>query len=63
MVDILDSQDGEVSVVTEVAECDASTVLDSELVDLGLVDIKVDGHGEEGAISETVVLNNAGKLC
>jgi hypothetical protein len=59
LVDILDSQDGEVSVVTEIAECDASTVLDSELVDLGLVDIEVDGHREEGAISETVVLNNA----
>jgi hypothetical protein len=59
LVDILDGQDGEVSVVTEVTECDASTVLDSELVDLGLVDIEVDGHGEEGAISETVVLNNA----
>jgi hypothetical protein len=59
LVDILNGQDGKVSVVTEVAECDASTVLDAELVDLGLVDIEVDGHGEEGAISETVVLNNA----
>lgn len=58
-VDILDSQDSKVSVVTEIAEGDASTSLDTKLVDLGLVNIEVDRHGEEGAISETVVLNNA----
>lgn len=62
-VDILDSQDSKVSVVTEIAESDASTSLDTELVDLGLVNIEVDRHGEEGAISETVVLDNARKLC
>lgn len=58
-VDILDSQDSKVSVVTEIAESDASTSLDTELVDLGLVNIEVDRHGEEGAVSETVVLDNA----
>jgi hypothetical protein len=58
-VDILDSQDSKVSVVTEIAESDASTSLDTELVDLGLVNIEVDRHGEEGAVSETVVLNDA----
>lgn len=58
-VDIFDSQDSKVSVVTEIAEGDASTSLDTKLVDLGLVNIEVDRHGEEGAISETVVLNNA----
>jgi hypothetical protein len=58
-VDILDGQDSEVSVVTEVAEGDASTSLEAELVDLSLVDIQVDGHGEESAIGKTVVLNNA----
>jgi hypothetical protein len=62
-VDILDSQDSKVSVVTEIAEGDASTSLDTKLVDLGLVNIEVDRHGEEGAISETVVLNNAREFC
>lgn len=62
-VDILDSQDSKVSVVTEIAESDASTSLDTELVDLGLVNIEVDRHGEEGAVSETVVLNDATRLC
>jgi hypothetical protein len=62
-VDILNSQDSKVSVVTEIAESDASTSLDTELVDLGLVNIEVDRHGEESAISETVVLNNARRLC
>jgi hypothetical protein len=62
-VDILDSQDSKVSVVTEIAESDASTILDTELVDLGLVNIEVDRHGEEGAVSETVVLNDATRLC
>jgi hypothetical protein len=58
-VDVLDSQDSEVSVVTEVAEGNASTSLEAELVDISLVDIEVDGHGEESSISKTVVLNNA----
>lgn len=62
-VDILDSQDSKVSVVTEIAESDASTSLDTELIDLGLVNIEVDRHGEEGAVSETVVLNDATRLC
>lgn len=62
-VNILDSQDSKVSVVTEIAESDASTSLDTELVDLGLVNIEVDRHGEEGAVSETVVLNDATRLC
>jgi Fe2+ transport system protein FeoA len=58
-VNILNGQDGKVSVVTEIAEGDASAGLDTKLVDLGLANIEVDGHGEESAIGKTVVLNNA----
>lgn len=58
-VDVLDSQDGEVAVVAQVAQGDLGAGLDAELVDLGLVDIQVDGHAEEDAIGKPVVGDDA----
>lgn len=43
------------AVVARIAEGDASTGLDTKGVDLCLVDIECDWHGEEDAASETVV--------
>ena len=43
------------AVIARVAEGNASTSLDTERVDLCLVDIEGDGHREEDAASETVV--------
>lgn len=57
-VDILDSQDGEVVVVARVAEGESGTGLNAQGIDLLLVDIEGDGHGEEEAIGETVILDD-----
>lgn len=60
-VDILNSEDSEVSVVTEISEGDSGTGLDSKSLNVLLIDVEVDGHGEEVAIGKAVVLNNATK--
>lgn len=59
LVDILDGQNGNVGVVAQVAEGDAGTGLDAELVDLGLADVEVDGHAHEVAIGKTVGSDDA----
>lgn len=59
LVDILDGEDGEVSLVAEISEGEAGARLDAQLVDGLLVDVQVDGHAEEGAVGEAVGLNNA----
>ena len=61
-VDILDGENGKISVVAEISESDFGTGLDSQLLDGLLVNVEVDGHGEEGAIGEAVVLNNAAEV-
>lgn len=58
-VDILHGQNGQVSVVSGVAQGDSGAGLDAELVELGLVHVERDGHAEEGAIGETVVADNS----
>jgi hypothetical protein len=59
-VDVVDGQDDDVAVVTRVAESDAVAGLEVETLDLGLGEIEVDGHREEVAVGETVVLADAG---
>jgi len=58
-VDVLDGQDTDVAVVTVVTKSDASAGLETHALNLVLGNIKVDGHGEEVAVGETVVLANA----
>jgi hypothetical protein len=60
-VHIVDGDNGEVAVVTEVAESNASGGLDAELVDGGLGDVEADGHREEVAIGQAVVGNDTGR--
>lgn len=57
-VDILNIKNGNVSVVTEIAEGKTSARLDAQLVDGLLVHIEVDGHTKEVAIGKAVGLNN-----
>lgn len=57
-VDIVNGQDGQVAVVTEVTQGDTSTSLELLLVDELLGGIESDGHGEDIAIGKAVVLNN-----
>lgn len=59
LVDILNSEDGQVAVVSQVAQGDAGTRLDGELIDALLGHIESDGHGEKVAIGETIVLDDA----
>ena len=58
-VDVVDGQDNDVAVVTRVAEGDTVAGLEVEALDLVLREIEVDGHGEEVAVGETVVLADA----
>ena len=58
-VDILDGQDADVAVVAVVTESDTGAGLETHALDLVLGKIEVNGHGEEVAVGETVVLANA----
>jgi len=58
-VDVVDGQDADVAVVTGVAKSNAVAGLEAETLDLVLGKIEVDGHGEEVAVGETVVLADA----
>jgi hypothetical protein len=58
LVDIVDVQNSEVAVVAAVAECDASAGLDTKSVDVLLGQIQANGHREQVAICETVVLHD-----
>lgn len=58
-VDVVDGQDGQVAVVTEIAQGDALAALEAELINGLLRQVEGDGHGEESAIGETVLLYDA----
>lgn len=64
-VDVVNGQDGQVAVVTEVTQGDAATGLQLESIDFLLGDVEGDGHGEDIAIGKAVVSNDTGgeKLC
>lgn len=59
LVDVLDGQDGEVAVITEVPQSHPLAGRQAELVDLRLVQVEGDGHGEEKAVRQAVLLNNS----
>ncbi len=61
LVHILDSQDGKVPVVAEVAQGHAGTGLDSQFIDRLLREVESDGHAEEDAAGEAVVLDHAAR--
>lgn len=55
-VDVIDSQDGQVTVITEVAEGNARAGLELASVDGLLRGIEGDGHREQVAIGKSAVL-------
>lgn len=61
-VDVVDGQDGQVAVITEIAQGDALAGLEAELVNGLLRQVQGDGHGEEDAIGETVLLDDAARF-
>lgn len=58
-VDVVNGQDSQVAVVTEVAQGDPSAGLEVVLGDNLLGDIEGDGHGEKVAIGKTDVFADA----
>lgn len=58
-VDIIDSNNGQVAVVTEIPESDASASLDAELVNLGLRNVQSNGDREKETVGEADVLDNS----
>jgi hypothetical protein len=60
LVDVVDGQDGEVAVITEVSQGDLLAGLQAKVVDLCLGHVQGDGHGEKDAILETVLLYDSG---
>ena len=57
-VDVVNSNDGQVTVISEVTEGDAGTGLCLDFVNCLLEDIKTDGHGEKVAVDKTVVVDH-----
>ena len=57
-VDVVNGQDGQVTVITEVTQGDARTSLELVLGDGLLGGIEGNGHGEDVAIGKAVVLND-----
>lgn len=55
-VDVVDGQDGQVAVITEVTQSDAATGLQLQSINLLLGDIEGNGHGEDIAIGKAAVL-------
>jgi hypothetical protein len=59
LVDIVDGQDGQVSVISRVPECDSGSSLDAKLVDHLSRHIKGNRHRKENAGREPVLPHNA----
>lgn len=59
LVDILDVNDSQIAVVTEIAQCNACSRFYAELLDQCFGDVESNGHGEEVAVRKAVILNNA----
>lgn len=63
-VNILNRQDGEVAIIPEVPQGNPLTGCQAKLLDFGLGQVKGDGHGEQEAIGETVLLyDTAARTC
>lgn len=63
LVDIIDCDDGEVTVIPEVTESNPGAGLEGQLVNLLLRDVESDGDGEEDAVLQTDVLHNSVQPC
>ena len=62
LVDIINGDYSKVPVIAEVSKSNASTSLDTKLVDLFLRDVKADGHAEEVPIGETLLFDDSEKV-
>lgn len=58
-VDVVNGQNGQVAVVTEVAQSDTGTSLQLVVVDGLLADVESDGHREHVAVGKAAILADA----
>lgn len=59
LVNILDIDNGQIAVVTEVTQRNASTRFHTELLDQFWCDVEGDGHREEVSVCKAIVFHNA----
>lgn len=59
-VDVINGQDGEIPVISEVAQGNTRAGLQGVLVDGLLGDIQGDGHGEEVSVGQTDIFADTG---
>lgn len=57
-VDIVNGEDGQIAIVSEVSQGDAGAGLELAFIDNGLGHVQGDGHGEEVAVGETDIFAN-----
>lgn len=57
-VDIVNGEDGQIAIVSEVSRGDAGAGLELAFIDNGLGHVQGDGHGEEVAVGETDIFAN-----
>lgn len=59
LVNVLNGQNGQIAVVTEVTQSDPLAGSQTQVVDLSLGQVESDGHGEENAIFQAVLLDDS----
>ena len=59
LVDIIDGNDSEIAVVAEVTKSNSSSWLDAHFINRLFGEVEANWHGEEVAIGEAVILDNA----
>ncbi|RUS35261.1 hypothetical protein BC938DRAFT_473426 [Jimgerdemannia flammicorona] len=62
-VDVLNSEDGERSVVAWVTQGDADPGAEAQLLDLLAAHVQVDGDRPDKPVGQVEMLDNAGKMC
>lgn len=58
LVDIVDSDNGQMAVIAEITKSNTLARLDANLVDLLLGDVEGNWHGEQGAVRKTHILDD-----
>lgn len=57
-VDVVDCDNGQMAVITEITKSNTLARYDPSLVDLLLGDVEGNGHGEQGTVHKTNVLDD-----
>lgn len=60
-VDVVNRQDSQVAVISEVAKCHPGTRLDVDFIEGLLRNVQSDGHGEDVAVRQAAILDDSKK--